>query len=363
MSMTQKLTVALTLEVEAQLSTEDMTLLRDHLAQQVEGAFHTMQREGRVTPDDEAFEQTTVELASVLCADPTKAVEMVFPMKDWRIDEQCQEDMEPGDDIEYLFDAAIGNQTYIDIRCPADPSRYLGVGIEINNGRPKLFITDIEDGDVVLHVAQTEDGLVLVPDRSDVFMQGAPATRYSYDGVPNARLIERDHALFQELQPKTEAPETSPLAGSSCADDSLEVAGEAVPGSPGEPVAFPELHQLACSIDESWEELERVDWSEAEQLYREVKFVVDKLPTPIAALDEILTYAEENKDWDCGYVCNWPKIIREALEESDPMYTYRYHRSEDCWEVYKVNLAGEEDWVANVVTETVAELLVTNLSP
>ena len=57
----------------------------------------------------------------------------------------------------------------------------------------------------------------------------------------------------------------------------------------------------------------------------------------------------------------WPQAIIDELERSDKQYAYR-PQGED-WEVYGVHLSGEEDWLATVVTETVAAKLVVVMSP
>ena len=120
------------------------------------------------------------------------------------------------------------------------------------------------------------------------------------------------------------------------------------------------LFSLAESINKSWEEMERVDWSEAEQLVTNLK----KLPASVIhqcgnGLSRILKYSDQHDEWDCEYVASWPTKILNGLELPDGVYTY--WASGDNWDIYSVKLNGEKEWKATVETETMAETFVKSL--
>ncbi len=119
---------------------------------------------------------------------------------------------------------------------------------------------------------------------------------------------------------------------------------------------YPDLYRFAGELDEAWEENEGVDWQEAEDL---VAMVQAMNPDDRGELQTILDYAEEEDEWDCDEVSSWPARITDYLDQPDK--EYRYRPDGEDWEVYGVFMSGNEDWVATVVTETVAETLVNHL--
>lgn len=119
---------------------------------------------------------------------------------------------------------------------------------------------------------------------------------------------------------------------------------------------YPDLYRFAGELDEAWEENEGVEWQEAEDL---VSMIQTMDPDDLGELQAILDYATDEDEWDCDEVSGWPSRVMSSLDDSDKVY--RYRPDGEDWEVYGVYMSGNEDWVATVVTETVAEMLVTNL--
>lgn len=76
------------------------------------------------------------------------------------------------------------------------------------------------------------------------------------------------------------------------------------------------LRQLASEIDQSWEDCSQVDWSEAEQLVQKLQALQKdnqvKLPSELV---ELLQYADDESEWDSGYVASWPQLILNALAD------------------------------------------------
>lgn len=126
------------------------------------------------------------------------------------------------------------------------------------------------------------------------------------------------------------------------------------------PPIVPTLESLffvTTAINDSWKEREAIDWAEAEQLVRLVQHELNgEHKDVLSELLGIVAYADSYEDWDCEEVGQWPERILSALTQSDKKYTYRV--CGENWEVYGVHLSGEEDWVATVVTETVAKNLI-----
>lgn len=119
---------------------------------------------------------------------------------------------------------------------------------------------------------------------------------------------------------------------------------------------YPDLYRFAGELDEAWEENEGVEWQEAEDL---VSMIQAMDPDDRGELQDILDYATDEDEWDCDEVSEWPSRVMSSLDDSDK--DYRYRPDGEDWEVYGVYMSGNEDWVATVVTETVAEMLVANL--
>jgi len=77
------------------------------------------------------------------------------------------------------------------------------------------------------------------------------------------------------------------------------------------------FQNLLLEIESDWEANEEVDWGDAESIVNELKM----LPEDIISLDcmapagEILSYAEETEDWDCGVCGLWPSELKSAIHE------------------------------------------------
>jgi len=128
------------------------------------------------------------------------------------------------------------------------------------------------------------------------------------------------------------------------------------------PITFEKVYQHAVQLNKNWSENESVDWQEAEDFVAELR-KMDLAPFPeLNGIAEHIQYCDENDEWDSGVIANLPDVVISDLESVDKQYAYR--EKDDNWEVYSVMLTGEEDWVANVVTEAVAiNLIEKGLSP
>ena len=120
---------------------------------------------------------------------------------------------------------------------------------------------------------------------------------------------------------------------------------------------YPDLYRFAGELEKAWEERERVEWQEAEDLVHQIEKMAKEDRDDLQA---ILNYADAEDEWNCEEVSIWPKQVMDSLDGSDK--DYRYRSSGDEWEVYGVYMSGREDWVATVDTETVAHLLVNAIS-
>jgi len=116
------------------------------------------------------------------------------------------------------------------------------------------------------------------------------------------------------------------------------------------------LYTLACSIGDSWQKRESVDWSEAEQLARACGDVPAPLRARLPQICEIASYATALDDWDSCEVGNWPYTIVSEIEDAQP--TFHYRDDGDDWEVFALALTGAEEWKATVETEGVAKKVV-----
>ncbi|MEZ9701228.1 hypothetical protein AB4455_06120 [Vibrio sp. 10N.261.46.E12] len=122
------------------------------------------------------------------------------------------------------------------------------------------------------------------------------------------------------------------------------------------------LFNYAGDIDSNWEANEGVDWEQAEMLIEKCQKdipaeLLEKLPT----VQSILSYVDENDEWDSGEVAGWPTEIRTELESFDKQYSYR--EDGENWEVYSLALTGDEEWKATCETEPLAEGIVKFLAP
>lgn len=120
------------------------------------------------------------------------------------------------------------------------------------------------------------------------------------------------------------------------------------------------LFFVTSAINDAWIENEAIDWSEAEQLVSLVRHELNSVHSDaLSDLYRIIAYADTFEEWDCEEVARWPALIMLTLSNSDKKYTYR--KRDDHWEVYGLHLSGEEDWVATVVTETVAQNMISHI--
>lgn len=77
------------------------------------------------------------------------------------------------------------------------------------------------------------------------------------------------------------------------------------------------------------------------------------------AMERIVQYATATRVWDQSDVAQWPSVVMDELSNSDKQY--RYRPDGEHWEVFGVYASGEEDWVATVSTQSVAERLIRAL--
>lgn len=98
---------------------------------------------------------------------------------DWRIGEQCDEDMEIGDGQEYAMEWNIDNQSYVVITDSSGKTA-LSAFIEINKGRPTLHLS-VNDSENLLHIHCLNGKLVLTPSDSCKRFKSAAINRYSYE--------------------------------------------------------------------------------------------------------------------------------------------------------------------------------------
>lgn len=78
--------------------------------------------------------------------------------------------------------------------------------------------------------------------------------------------------------------------------------------------AIGNVYKVATGINNSWDALERIDFSEAEQLVS-----LCQIYTPLRCYEDIgaiLSHANDNEEWDKDYVLTWPEIISQRINES-----------------------------------------------
>ncbi len=110
-------------------------------------------------------------------------------MRDWRIEEDATEDMQPGDDAEFQIEFSPGNQSYLQIT-DANNEPVMGMIIEINNGVPALHIS--MNGDCnLLHAHVINESIVLTPDHHRDRFQTVAPDRYNYFST-NAMELRND---------------------------------------------------------------------------------------------------------------------------------------------------------------------------
>lgn len=77
----------------------------------------------------------------------------------------------------------------------------------------------------------------------------------------------------------------------------------------GKSEAVINILRVAGYLDLAWNQYERVDWEQAEELYGLLKEVVELEQIEDVELLEILQYGSEHDDWDSEYVAAWPSTI------------------------------------------------------
>lgn len=117
---------------------------------------------------------------------------------------------------------------------------------------------------------------------------------------------------------------------------------------------YPNLYRFAETLAEQWIDSESVDLEKAKDLVSDIINVPETARTE--AMLSIIQYATATRVWDESEVAQWPEVVMEELSNSDKQYLYR--PDGEHWEVYGVYASGEEDWVATVSTQSVAERLI-----
>ncbi|MEZ9708604.1 hypothetical protein AB4254_07990 [Vibrio breoganii] len=77
-----------------------------------------------------------------------------------------------------------------------------------------------------------------------------------------------------------------------------------------------ELFELATSYNKSWEENSGFKWNEAEHLVEASSTLDADVLSQCPAIQELLNYAQDEDEWDCGDIGNWPSIIIKELNET-----------------------------------------------
>lgn len=124
------------------------------------------------------------------------------------------------------------------------------------------------------------------------------------------------------------------------------------------------LYEFAENCTKNWGAAESIDWTQAQDLVGMCRDIPAQYLAVLTAIDRIVAYVKEHEDndWDSGEMGNWPAHIIDELESHDKQLGYRVDpENSERWEVYGLYFTGEEDWVATVDTETIAETLVKSL--
>ena len=125
---------------------------------------------------------------------------------------------------------------------------------------------------------------------------------------------------------------------------------------------YPELTELARRLEKDWAENERVDWDEAEQLVALCRAIPTQERSAYPQIEQLVDYATGEEEWDSGYVAGWPYAILTDLSLMDHQYRKRFVSCDDQWEVRRVMGDGSSEWLADVVTEAVADRLIEIMS-
>lgn len=158
-----------------------------------EGELNSEDREFVVTPDP-ACEDFLAQVRGKI-VEATETFRVTLPIQDWRIAEDCREDMEEGDDAAYTLDMVIGQQTYLDIQPVGEaPGGCIQACLEIDCGVPTLHMGDVVFGDNLVNIRSVHDGLVLTPASTDAVWKDAPVDRYSYAVTINDKVIPQANA-------------------------------------------------------------------------------------------------------------------------------------------------------------------------
>lgn len=123
---------------------------------------------------------------------------------------------------------------------------------------------------------------------------------------------------------------------------------------------------LLVSIEEGWEDNESIDWSEAEQIHRNLTAMLARLPQitcdamPICA--EIAAYCDQNDEWDSGSIATMPMEIWKEMSNIDQLTYSPAAGRTDRWAILSYNLCGEETDLGFVKTERLAEQLLNSVA-
>lgn len=116
----------------------------------------------------------------------------------------------------------------------------------------------------------------------------------------------------------------------------------------------------AANVQHSW-------MAAANEMVRLAQAVDREDRALLPAVQCLVDYAEsvDHRDYDLIELRDMALRLAQELEDSGKQYTYRPSSEGpdgDSWEVFGVYLNGHEDWVAFVVTETVAQNLIAVLN-
>lgn len=120
---------------------------------------------------------------------------------------------------------------------------------------------------------------------------------------------------------------------------------------------YPNLYRFAETLAEQWLDPDSVDFEKANDLVSDIVNIPQTDRTE--AMERILQYATATSVWDQSDVAQWPSVVMDELSNSDKQY--RYRPDGEHWEMFGVYASGEEDWVATVSTQSVAERLIRAL--
>lgn len=101
-------------------------------------------------------------------------------IQDWRIAEGTEVEIASDKKKFALEVSLIGDQLYIDVSDAKTDGDYLGVIVEINEGKPCIHLSTEMGGDNILHAFSIAGGLIVTPE-SGVEAKPAAVSRYTYN--------------------------------------------------------------------------------------------------------------------------------------------------------------------------------------